>query len=112
MKTNVILFSLRPTLAVALFVLSAGAPFAVADSVYIENPSFENPVLADGTFQNSAPGWDFASMYNPVNSQHPGSTGNGTPSGADGIQVGYVYQSGSVDRQILRGPDGVLGTAD
>ena len=80
--------------------------------VFIANPSFESPALADGSLQLSGSGWDTAAMYNPTTSQYATAGGNGTPTGADGSQVGYVYGAFSSDTQILRGADGTLGTAD
>ena len=85
-----------------------------ATTIFVANPSFETPVLADGTSQDVAPGWDSAEMYNPTDAQYLGTNGNGTlPAPADGIQTGYIFgASGGADLQILRGPDGTLGTAD
>jgi hypothetical protein len=96
-----------------LCLLLASVAATSASSVYVANYSFESPALADGALQEGGiPGWDTAAIYNPTPSQYAGTTGNGTPPGADGSQVGYVFGAFSTDSQILRGADGNLGTAD
>lgn len=104
---------------------------AFAISLAVANASFEAPALADGvntnpyqtdpTFANQGGhGWVFdvffgvndGGIWNPQESLYPGSADSGTPSGADGAQVGYAFRNGVAARQRLIGPDGVLGSSD
>ena len=76
-----------------------------ADIITVTNPSFETPTLSDGGWNAPTGGWASVSgvnwIVNPTADQFPGSTGTGTPVGADGTNVfleegttfGYIYQT-------------------
>jgi lysophospholipase L1-like esterase len=72
--------------------------------IAVSNPSFELPELADGALA-SGPGtfggWSFdgsASTYlgifDPPAGSYPGAGGDGTPAGADGSNVAFLFNNG------------------
>jgi hypothetical protein len=75
-----------------------GVPMAVS------NPGFESPVLADGVVADGTAdhgGWQFTGtpatylgVFNPPAGSYPGAGGDGTPSGADGANVAYLFNDG------------------
>ena len=74
----------------------------VSSPLSIVNPSFEDPVLADGTDSpsNGAPGWvpggDYARPWNPRDGQWPGATdGDATPSTIPDGQNAAIIAGGS-----------------
>ena len=83
-------------------------PAAAAVSIPIVNPSFEDPVQADGQFTPTATGWTSvggatdAGVFNPAIADF-------TAEAPDGQNVGYVYQ-GPVDAGLSQVLTGELGT--
>jgi hypothetical protein len=101
---------LRSKLALAI-AFAATAISAHGASVVINNHSFETPTLADGANTNSGAGtgvfhsWNYVvqngasfedfGIENSGGGAYTGAAGGGTPSGADGINVGYLNQDNS-----------------
>ena len=91
-----------------------------ADVVTIANASFESPVLSDGIFVSSPSlasqgghGWTTGEgLYNPPSNTYLNAGGNGTPTGADGSQVGFVNGPVGGLVQSLVGLDGIGGNSD
>ena len=92
-------------------------------AVVVSNHSFELGGFTDGGVQNSFPngfGWTSsgspagttAGFYNPSSGYYAGAGGSGTPAGADGAQVGFLYKSGATAFQTLPGADNILGSVD
>jgi len=85
---------------VAIDVVPPGAPVAVP----VSNASFEEPVLGDfGTAPGPATygGWVFSAsantflgVFNPPAGSYPTAGGNGTPTGADGVNAAYLFNNG------------------
>lgn len=111
------LFSLVLTLSGGFASTASAAPLTVW------NPSFESPAFADGGFDfllepttQGIYGWaigDGAYVYNPPAGDYAGAGGQGTPGGADGAQIGGIYQFASYAIvQRLAGTDGVPGSSD
>jgi hypothetical protein len=110
----------------ALAGLAAGGLIAsagVAAPLVIANSSFESPAFSDGGFdflvspaQQGTWGWtidDGGFIYNPQASDYTGAGGSGAPLGADGAQVGGIYQFGDyVIVQRLAGADAIPGNND
>ncbi len=88
----------------------------------VGNHSFESGTLSDGATQNLTQGapWDwsqspagtFSGFYNPTSGHYASAGGAGTPTGADGSQLGFAFKYGATAFQTLRGNDGILGNAD
>jgi hypothetical protein len=89
----------------------------------IANPSFESPVYADGGFSALVPGvlqgsygWAFgdsSGIYNPPAADFGNAGGSGTPLGANGAQVAWVYGFGDYRvAQRLAGDDAIPGNGD
>ena len=101
-------------LVLAALILASSS--ALATSLTVQNFSFEGPVLADGANQPNPPGWTLnnaGNEYNPTSSQFATAAGNGTPTGADGIQVASSNGGqGTALLQALAGDDGILGNGD
>lgn len=101
---------LRSKLAFAT-AFAAAVITAQGASVLINNHSFETPTLSDVANVNSGAGtgvfngWNFVTqagasfedfgIENPGGGAYTGAGGNGTPSGADGINVAYLNQDNS-----------------
>jgi lysophospholipase L1-like esterase len=72
--------------------------------IQIANPSFEVPVLADGALASgpgSVGGWSFAGttntylgIFDPPAGSYPTAGGDGTPTGADGSNVAFLFNNG------------------
>ena len=104
---------------VAITVAAPGAAVPVA----VVNPSFEEPARGDSLLeQDSAliPGWDFVGttntfvgIFNPPAGSYPTAAGQGTPTGADGAQVAFLFNNGgpaeSVSATQLLGENLVAG---
>ncbi|MEO1087218.1 MAG: Ig-like domain-containing protein, partial [Acidobacteriota bacterium] len=87
---------------------SAASPLTVglppgSGSIAVVNPSFETPFLGDGVVQNDSgvPGWTFSAVgstyrgiFNPPAASYPEAVGHGTPVGADGAQVAFLFNNG------------------
>jgi len=74
-------------------------------SIAVVNPSFETPFLGDSIVQNNdgVPGWTFNAsgptyrgIFNPPAASYPEAAGHGTPIGADGAQVAFLFGNGGV----------------
>jgi hypothetical protein len=98
--------------AAVLAIIAINAHSLIAAPVFVANPSFEDPVLADNSNTGFIPGWDVGNAYNPSNSMYSGTNGTGTPPGADGSQVGFMSGGLGYLYQYLRGPDDTLDTGD
>jgi hypothetical protein len=77
---------------------------SVAASLTIENPSFENPVVPDGSYVGSVPGWSVAGtaqIANPANNwfANTSDTGGG-PNPIDGRNAVLVNSGGSISQQL------------
>ncbi len=98
---------------------------ALATTLTVANPSFENPAVNDGVTTGNPTyvaqggyGWSFDStisgIANPGANEYATAGENGTPLGADGAHVGIasrVNGGGELD-QLLAGPDGIVGNGD
>ena len=92
--------AVRSSDPVAISVVPFGSPVPVS----VINPSFETPAVPDFDLEtNSAaiPGWDFAGtantfvgLFNPPADSYPTAGGQGTPTGADGAQVAFLFNNG------------------
>ncbi len=77
---------------------------AAGSSVFITNPSFENPILGDAALVEGPGligGWTFAAtpltyvgIFNPPIGSYPGAGGSGTPAGAEGRNAAYLFKNG------------------
>lgn len=75
-----------------------------AVAIPIGNPSFENPVIPDGSTMPGPGvigGWTFTGtantfvgIFNPPSGSYPSAGGNGAPEGADGVNAAYLYNDG------------------
>lgn len=81
----------------SLALLALACPALGQSPVPIVNPGFEDPVLEDGIFQNSAPGWTVIGtattigVLNPTVADYPG----GAPEGANVAMIdGTVGEAG------------------
>ncbi|MCG8461061.1 MAG: Ig-like domain-containing protein, partial [Holophagales bacterium] len=80
----------------------AGNPITVA------NASFELPALADSVVQSSGiPDWTFdgtsqtyRGVFNPPAGSYPTAAGQGTPPGADGAQVAFLFNNGGPTQSV------------
>jgi len=85
---------------VVVDVVAAGAPIAIP----VSNASFETPVLNDGVVlerPGTVGGWVFAAssntylgIFDPPAGSYPSAGGAGTPAGADGENVAYLFNNG------------------
>ena len=92
--------AIRVSAPVAISVVPFGSPTPVA----LTNPSFELPARSDGVVEDdsaSIPGWDFSGttntftgIFNPPVGSYPTAGGQGTPTGADGAQVAFLFNNG------------------
>ncbi|MEO1085869.1 MAG: Ig-like domain-containing protein, partial [Acidobacteriota bacterium] len=89
----------RTSAPVAVTVLPTGSAVPVA----VVNPSFELPTLGDGAVRNNSgiDGWTFTGtsatfrgVFNPPSGSYPEAAGQGTPVGADGAQVAFLFNNG------------------
>jgi len=121
---NSIAFTTQAAFCVAMALLAL-APFSYGVSVVIANSSFELPALTDNGIQNSptvgdqgGSGWIFSTgsniggIYNPTSGYYANADGNGTPAGANGAQISYVFRLNASASQTLSGSDAILGNAD
>jgi hypothetical protein len=103
-------------------IVEALSPRVNATPLFVANPSFELPTFADGGFTSLAIppsaqggyGWTFtdaSGIYNPPAIDFTGAAAAGTPSGADGSQVGFSANRYPIF-QRLAGQDGIAGNAD
>jgi hypothetical protein len=70
-------------------------PLFVTNSISIQNYSFENPVVTDGNFTTTLPGWNTSGNAGAFAIINPG-TGNwpsATPSGMDGVNAGQIFMT-------------------
>ncbi len=112
---------LRPFWFFAVFLAASTPCLAQPVSVWVANHSFELPALADSVFgspfynQQGGYGWGFsnAGLYNPPANTYASAGGNGTPLGADGVQVAFSLLgiSNTISQRLI-GPDNVLGNED
>jgi hypothetical protein len=76
----------------------------------VSNPSFEAPALADGALA-SGPGtfggWSFAGsantwvgIFDPPSGSYPAAGGDGTPPGADGSNVAFLFNDGGPSESV------------
>lgn len=124
MNMHIQRFQLRNvTASLVLFAVFTGDHRLQAAPIAIANPSFEAPVQVDGGYdfllppnQQGTYGWtigDSAGIYNPTALDYATAGGNGTPAGADGSQVGFVFGFGDYTiEQQLAGPDEILNNGD
>lgn len=106
--------------------LSPFSQSARADNLRVANFGFELPSFTDGAFENypslveqGGYGWTWnnngaqiGGIFNPSVTYYAGAAGNGTPAGAEGAQVGYLFRGGAFASQTLAGNDGIPGNAD
>jgi hypothetical protein len=115
--------SRRASIALVLLATAAAASPVRAVPLAIANHSFESPAMGDGGFDflmvptaQGTWGWsveDGAFIYNPLATDYIGAGANGAPQGADGAQIGGVYQFGDYAvYQLLAGADQTPGTLD
>ena len=106
---------------VAITLAVAVAQPAHAVLIIVPNASFENPNVADNTFTFSPatiPNWTFthstttngiidSGVWDPVNADYPGSTGNNAalPGAAQGGQNAYIY----LDQDTNTVPETLIG---
>ena len=92
-------FGLVPLVVAAMLTGSASAV-----DVTVLNPSFEEPTRPDG-LDGSTPAWPSSAggggVWNPVAPYFPGTDGDGTAVGADGVQVYYFSGGPKYAHQIL-----------
>ena len=98
--------AVRLSTPVAITVLAAGAPVPIA----VVNPSFESPPLADAVVRSQSGvigGWTFTGtpntflgIFNPPAGSYPSAAGQGTPEGADGAQVAFLFNDGGPDESV------------
>ncbi|NOX57865.1 MAG: hypothetical protein GXP29_03290, partial [Planctomycetes bacterium] len=90
----------RTSAPVAISVVPPGG----GSSIAITNSSFEVPILADSVI-SAGPGviggWSFVAtpntflgIFNPPSGSYPQAGGNGTPIGADGANVAFLFNDG------------------
>lgn len=79
-------------------------------AVALADTGFESPALGDGGILEAPSGsaWRFGAtssaargFWNPPESSYPGASGNGTPLGADGAQVLYLYNGGGASESAV-----------
>lgn len=85
-------------------------PPAGGDEVPVNNPSFETPLLSDGALAEGAGvigGWTFAGttntflgIFNPPVGSYPTAGGDGTPTGADGSNVAFLFNNGGPGESV------------
>lgn len=84
--------------------LSPGAPVR-SPRIHLGNASFDDTPLADGqvAVAPAGQGWSFTrtpaadgGILNPTSASYLGATGNGTPTGASGANIAYVFNINSV----------------
>lgn len=85
-------------------------PFSSGDVVPVFNPSFEEPVLSDGALASgpgTIGGWvfdatpqTFLGIFNPPEGSYPGAAGNGTPVGAEGANVAFLFNDGGPSESV------------
>ena len=111
--------------AVALVSLVAASRPAAATLIIVPNASFEDPNVADGDFTSSSgfdavPNWTFAQTFNgtitagvwdPINAEYSGTTGDNAPlpGTASGGQAAYIYLQ-QTDDLMLEALTGELST--
>ncbi|MEM9599307.1 MAG: Ig-like domain-containing protein, partial [Acidobacteriota bacterium] len=83
-------------------------------TVAVANPSFELPALTDGTVRNATgiPDWTFVGtsqtyrgVFNPPVGSYPTAGGQGTPPGADGAQVAFLFNNGGPSQSVTAHQD-------
>lgn len=82
-----------------------------SDSIVIANPSFEAPVLADGALASgpgSIAGWSFVAtantysgIFDPPAGSYPEAAGDGTPVGAHGQNVAFLFNNGGPAESVV-----------
>ncbi len=92
MKINLPLLTLGAT----LFLAGAGTAVSqITNAITINNYSFENPVVADGSYTLSTTGWSTSGSAAAFAIINPG-TGNwpsATPAGMDGANAGQIFMT-------------------
>jgi len=82
---------------------------ALQPTVMLANASFESLGLSDGTVVGTPAGidWRFAAtastfrgVFNPAADTYVGAGGSGTPQGADGDEVAYLYNNGGAFERV------------
>ncbi len=77
--------------------------------VSVEDPSFEVLGSSDGTVEGTPSGipWRFGAttntfrgIFNPTSASYLGAAGSGTPQGADGDEVAYLYNNGGAFERV------------
>ena len=104
-----------------IVMVATSSAFAQPVSIWVANAGFELPVFSDGVFgllflpQQGCHGWTFSNsgLYNPPANTYSAAGGNGTPNGAEGIQVAFsTLRVANTIAQRLYGPDNIFGNGD
>ncbi len=83
-------------LGVAVLLAVTGTAFGqTTNSISIANYSFENPVVADGSYTTSTPGWSASGNAGAFAIINPGTNNwpSATPPGMDGVNAGQIFMT-------------------
>ncbi|MEO1369886.1 MAG: Ig-like domain-containing protein, partial [Acidobacteriota bacterium] len=95
--------------SISAAVTVTAVPPATGGSLTVVNPSFEQPALADGAVRDNTgvPGWTFSGtpgtfrgVFNPPAGSYPEAAGQGTPIGADGAQVAFLFNNAGAGESV------------